>query len=110
MPMSVKVKVEGLEKTYGSGRMAVYAVRKVDFKVEEGQFIAVVGPSGSGKTTLLSMLGGLLTPSAGTILVNQKKVERLSARERQEYRRDNVGFVFQANNLLPFLTARENLL
>ena len=108
--MSVKLEVAGLEKTYGSGRMAVYAVKDANFTVEEGQFIAVVGPSGSGKTTLLSMLGGLLTPTRGVIVVNGNQVEKLSPRERQEYRRDHVGFVFQANNLLPFLTARENLL
>jgi putative ABC transport system ATP-binding protein len=108
--MSVKLEVAGLEKTYGSGRMAVYAVKDANFTVEEGKFIAVVGPSGSGKTTLLSMLGGLLTPTRGIIVVNGNQVEKLSPRERQEYRRDHVGFVFQANNLLPFLTARENLL
>jgi putative ABC transport system ATP-binding protein len=108
--MSVKLEVAGLEKTYGSGRMAVYAVKDANFTVEEGQFIAVVGPSGSGKTTLLSMLGGLLTPTRGIIVVNGNQVEKLSPRERQEYRRDHVGFVFQSNNLLPFLTARENLL
>ena len=108
--MSVKLEVTGLEKTYGSGRMMVHAVRDANFTVEEGQFIAVVGPSGSGKTTLLSMLGGLLTPTGGKIVVNGNQVEKLSPRERQEYRRDHVGFVFQANNLLPFLTARENLL
>ena len=108
--MSVKLEVTALEKTYGSGRMVVHAVANANFTIEEGQFVAVVGPSGSGKTTLLSMLGGLLTPTAGTIVVNGKQVERLSPRQRQEYRRDHVGFVFQANNLLPFLTARENLL
>ncbi len=108
--MSVKLEVIALEKTYGSGRMTVHAVSDASFTIREGEFIAVVGPSGSGKTTLLSMLGGLLTPTSGTIVVNGRRVEKLSARERQEYRRDHVGFVFQANNLLPFLTARENLL
>jgi len=108
--MSFRIEVTGLEKTYGSGRMMVHAVRDVNFTIEEGQFISVVGPSGSGKTTLLSMLGGLLTPTGGTIIVNGNQVEKLSPRQRQEYRRDHVGFIFQANNLLPFLTARENLL
>ena len=108
--MVAKLEATGLEKTYGSGRVAVHAVTKADLTIEEGQFVAVVGPSGSGKTTLLSMLGGLLTPTGGTILVNGNRVEKLSPREQQQYRRDHVGFVFQANNLLPFLTARENLL
>ena len=108
--MSIKLGVAGLDKTYGSGRMAVHAVKSATFTVAEGQFIAVVGPSGSGKTTLLSMLGGLLTPTSGIIIVNGNQVEKLTPSERQEYRRDHVGFIFQSNNLLPFLTARENLL
>jgi putative ABC transport system ATP-binding protein len=108
--MGLRLEVTGLEKTYGSGRMMVHAVKDANFTIEEGQFISVVGPSGSGKTTLLSMLGGLLTPTGGTIVVNGKQVEKLSSRQRQEYRRDHVGFIFQANNLLSFLTARENLL
>jgi putative ABC transport system ATP-binding protein len=106
----VKLEVTDLCKTYGSGHLAVHAVKDAAFSIEEGRFIAIVGPSGSGKTTLLSMLGGLLTPSEGTIVVNGRNIEKLSARERQEYRRDHIGFVFQANNLLPFLTARENLM
>jgi putative ABC transport system ATP-binding protein len=105
----VKLEVSGLNKTYGSGHLAVHAVKDASFTIEAGEFVAIVGPSGSGKTTLLSMLGGLLTPSSGTIQVNDRRIERLSTRERQEYRRDHIGFVFQANNLLPFLTARENL-
>jgi putative ABC transport system ATP-binding protein len=108
--MIARLETTSLEKTYGSGRMTVHAVAMANLVLEEGQFVAVVGPSGSGKTTLLSMLGGLLTPTSGTIVVNGKQVERLSPAERQRYRRDHVGFVFQTNNLLPFLTARENLL
>jgi putative ABC transport system ATP-binding protein len=108
--MSLKLEVTSLEKTYGSGRLMVQAVKDANFIIEEGQFISVVGPSGSGKTTLLSMLGGLLTPTGGTIIVNGNQVERFSPRQRQEYRRDHVGFIFQSNNLLLFLTARENLL
>ena len=108
--MSIKIEVVGLEKTYGSGRMTVHAVTDANFILEGGQFVTVAGPSGSGKTTLLSMLGGLLTPTRGTIIVNGRQVEKLSISRRQEYRRDHIGFIFQANNLLPFLTARENLL
>jgi putative ABC transport system ATP-binding protein len=106
----VKLEVTQLNKTYGSGHLAVHAVKDATFAIEAGEFVAIVGPSGSGKTTLLSMLGGLLTPSSGTIQVNGRRIEQLSTRQRQEYRRDHIGFVFQANNLLPFLTARENLL
>ena len=108
--MSATLTVAGLNKTYGSGALAVHAVRDVSFATQPGDFIAIVGPSGSGKTTLLAMIGGLLTPSSGSIRVNDREVTRLSAPERAAYRRDAVGFVFQANNLIPFLTARENLL
>jgi len=108
--MSATLAVTALNKTYGSGALAVHAVRDVSFETQPGDFVAVVGPSGSGKTTLLAMIGGLLTPSSGGIRVNDQEITRLSAAERAAYRRDAVGFVFQANNLIPFLTARENLL
>jgi putative ABC transport system ATP-binding protein len=108
--MSATLTVTALSKTYGSGALAVHAVRDVSFATQPGDFIAIVGPSGSGKTTLLAMIGGLLTPSGGSIRVNDREITRLSAAERAAYRRDGVGFVFQANNLIPFLTARENLL
>jgi putative ABC transport system ATP-binding protein len=108
--MSATLAVTALNKTYGSGALAVHAVRDVSFAAQPGDFVAVVGPSGSGKTTLLAMIGGLLTPSSGSIRVNDREITRLSSAERAAYRRDAVGFVFQANNLIPFLTARENLL
>jgi putative ABC transport system ATP-binding protein len=106
----MSLKVDNLVKNYGSGRVMVRAVKDATFSIEAGQFIAVVGPSGSGKTTLLSMLGGLLTPTSGTIVINGRQVEKLLPGQRQEYRRDHIGFIFQTNNLIPFLTARENLL
>ena len=106
----MNLEVKNLVKNYGSGRVMVHAVKDVTFSIEAGQFTAIVGPSGSGKTTLLSMLGGLLTPTSGTIIINGNQVEKLLYRQRQEYRRDHIGFIFQTNNLLPFLTARENLL
>jgi len=106
----VSLEVKNLVKNYSSGRVIVNAVKEANFIIETGQFMAVVGPSGSGKTTLLSMLGGLLTPTSGTIIINGRQVEKLSTSQRQEYRRDHIGFIFQTNNLLPFLTARENLL
>lgn len=106
----MNLEVTGLTKTYGKGRIAVNAVRDATFTIEEGQFTAIVGPSGSGKTTMLSMLGGLLTPTSGSINMDGQYVEKLTSREKQIYRRDHVGFIFQTNNLLPFLTARENLL
>ena len=108
--MTVTLEVSGLSKTYGSGEQVVQAVRDASFSTQPGAFVAVVGPSGSGKTTLLAMVGGLLTPTAGTIVVNGRDIAGLSRSQQAAYRRESVGYVFQANNLLPFLTARENLL
>ena len=108
--MGAALTVTALHKTYGSGVLAVHAVRDVSFSTQPGDFLAIVGPSGSGKTTLLAMIGGLLTPSSGSITLNDRDITSLSAGERAAYRRDAVGFVFQANNLIPFLTGRENLL
>ena len=106
----MNLEVNKLVKDYGSGRVMVHAVKDATFSIEAGHFIAVVGPSGSGKTTLLSMLGGLLMPTSGTIIINGRQVEKLLSQKRQEYRRDHIGFIFQTSSLLPFLTARENLL
>ncbi len=108
--MPATLEVSGLNKIYGSGEQAVHAVRNADFSTAPGEFVAIVGPSGSGKTTLLAMIGGLLTPTSGSIRVNGRDIAQLSGRQQAAYRRRSVGYVFQANNLLPFLTARENLL
>jgi putative ABC transport system ATP-binding protein len=106
----VALYVERVNKTYGSGHTAVTAVRDVSFRAHEGEFISVVGPSGSGKTTLLAMLGGLLTPTSGTIVVAGMELGSLSKGDLAAYRRSRVGFVFQGYNLLPYLSARDNLL
>ena len=99
--MTVTLEVSHLSRTYGSGDSAVQAVRDVSFSIRPSEFAAIVGPSGSGKTTLLAMIGGLLTPTAGSILVNGREIGRLSSRDAASYRRDSVGYVFQANNLVP---------
>jgi putative ABC transport system ATP-binding protein len=108
--MSTMLEITNLTKTYGSGDQAVRAVRNISMTAQAGEFIAVIGPSGSGKTTLLAMVGGLLTPTDGTITVAGRDIARLSSSQLAEFRRQSIGYVFQANNLLPFLTARENLL
>jgi putative ABC transport system ATP-binding protein len=108
--MSATLVVRGLNKVYGSGDLAVHAVRDVSFSAALGDFMAIVGPSGSGKTTLLAMIGGLLTPTSGTIEMEQKEITGMAGGRQAAFRRDKVGFVFQSNNLIPFLTARENLL
>jgi putative ABC transport system ATP-binding protein len=98
-----------LEKRYGDAANPIRALAGVDLAIEPGEFVAVVGPSGSGKTTLLSTLATLLTPSSGTILVAGHDLGALSEAERTVFRRSKIGFTFQSNNLVPYLTARENV-
>ena len=100
----------GLSKTYGRGNTAVDAVKAATFSAQAGEFLAVVGPSGSGKTTLLAMLGGLLTPTAGDVAVGGLELASMPSSRLARFRRERVGFVFQGYNLLPYLTARKNLL
>jgi putative ABC transport system ATP-binding protein len=105
----VTVDVRNVSKTFGSGDQAVQAVREATFVASHGELIALVGPSGSGKTTLLAMLGGLLTPSAGSLTVGGVDLAAVGAAGLSRFRREKVGFVFQGYNLLPYLTARRNL-
>ena len=104
------LQLRDVSKSFGSGPDTVHAVKNVSFETAQGEFVALVGPSGSGKTTLLAMIGALLTPTSGEILAGGQHLAGLSGKGRARYRRDNIGFVFQANNLLPFLTAKENLM
>lgn len=99
-----------LSKTYFGAAEPVEAVKGATFSAAAGEFLAIVGPSGSGKTTLLAMIGGLLSPTSGTVRVDGVAIDRLDARKLAAFRRRRVGFVFQSNNLIPYLTARENLL
>lgn len=98
-----------LTKTYGEGDQLVHATRDVNLSIMEGDFIAVVGPSGSGKTTLLNLLAGLIGPTEGIIKHRGKEIQNLSLEERTAHRLANMGFVFQDYQLLPVLTARENV-
>ena len=102
--------MEGVRKTYEVGGDEVVALDRADLEVAAGEIVALVGPSGSGKTTLCSIAGGLLTPTDGSVVVAGNDISDYSARELTDFRRTSVGFVFQAVNLVPFLTARENLL
>ena len=102
------IETRKLFKTYGEGSTAVHAVDGVDLRIDKGEFTAVVGPSGSGKTTLLNMIGGLDDPSSGEVTVKDTAIHALSPQERTDFRLKHIGFVFQAYNLIPVLSAEEN--
>jgi putative ABC transport system ATP-binding protein len=104
------VEMERVSKIYPAGDGEVRALDHVDLTVGTDEIIALIGPSGSGKTTLCSIAGGLLTPTDGSVIVGGQDISRYSAKELTQFRRESVGFVFQTVNLVPFLTARENLL
>ena len=99
----------GLTKTYGRGEAAVHALRGVDLQLHHGEFIVILGPSSCGKSTLLNILGGLDVPSSGQVRYNGQDLTRASDAELTLFRREHVGFVFQFYNLIPSLTARENV-
>jgi putative ABC transport system ATP-binding protein len=109
MPEGVEHELDGVTKVYQQGRRTVEAVRGVSLKISPGEFVAIMGPSGSGKSTLLHLLGALDTPTKGRVLFNGQDLSRMSDRERSLLRRTRVGFVFQFFNLLPTLTAAENV-
>jgi putative ABC transport system ATP-binding protein len=98
-----------VSKVYNPGTIPVYAVTDVQLHMNRGEFAAIVGPSGSGKTTLLNMIGGLDTPTTGQIIINGTDITALLPGQLIEFRLHNIGFVFQAFNLIPVLTARENV-
>jgi putative ABC transport system ATP-binding protein len=104
------LRMEAVRKVFRSGDDEVVAVDRVDLTVGADEILALVGPSGSGKTTLCSIAGGLLQATEGTVVVGDRDISDLGPRELTEFRRTSVGFVFQTVNLVPFLTARENLL
>jgi putative ABC transport system ATP-binding protein len=103
------VSAEALVRRYGEGDLAVEALRGVSLEVEAGRMTAIMGPSGSGKSTLMHMLAGLDTPTEGSILLDGVEITRLSERKLTHLRRETIGFVFQFFNLLPMLTAEENV-
>jgi len=109
MPADPLFHARGLSKVYRMGEMEVAALRGVDLDLFPGEFVVILGPSGSGKSTLLNILGGLDAPTAGTVTFRDHALTEADERELTRYRREHVGFVFQFYNLIPSLTARENV-
>ncbi|CAA6826787.1 MAG: ABC transporter, ATP-binding protein [uncultured Aureispira sp.] len=107
--MNKVIKVQAVTKIYNPNTIPVHALRGVDLEIGAGEFTALVGPSGSGKTTLLNAIGGLDAPTDGSIVIRNQDIAKLSDGEMIEFRKQNIGFVFQAYNLIPVLTARENV-
>lgn len=104
------LEVHGLCKTYGSGDAAVQALKNVSFSVPKGEYVAIVGESGSGKSTLLNMIGALDTPSSGKVMIDGKDIFTMDDRKLTVFRRRNIGFIFQAFNLVPELTVEQNII
>lgn len=107
--MSTVLKARGLKKYYGKGEAQVRALDGVDLDIEKGEFTAIIGTSGSGKSTLLHMLGGLDTPTAGKIFVGNTELSALKSEEAADFRRKQIGFIFQNYNLIPVLSVWENI-
>jgi putative ABC transport system ATP-binding protein len=109
LPSGVAIETKNLTMTYRSGKVDVPAVQNVNLTVNHGEFVAVMGPSGCGKSTLLHLLGGLLQPTFGNIVIDGIDISKLGDSERTSVRREKIGYVFQRFNLLPTLTAKGNI-
>ncbi|MDB4161253.1 ABC transporter ATP-binding protein [Bacteroidia bacterium] len=103
------IQANNIHKTYNDGKVQVHALRGIDVEIKEGEFTAIVGPSGSGKTTLLNIIGGLDAPTLGEVHIGDTNIAQLSENELIDFRLNHIGFVFQSYNLIPVLTAKENV-
>lgn len=108
--MTNKLVLEHVSKEFGDGDTSVKVLNDVSLQVKAGEFVAVVGPSGSGKSTFLSIAGALLSPTKGRIIIGDKEVGKQSSKQMNKIRLDNIGFIFQSSNLIPYLTVRDQLL
>ena len=106
---SVALEVKNLVKSFALDGATINAVDNVSFQVKLGEFVAIVGPSGSGKTTMLSILAALLSPTSGQVYIDGQDLSQMNEKRRVKLRREKIGFTFQSNNLIPFLTAQENV-
>ncbi len=107
--MEALIKVDKVTKEYKMSEVTVTALNEIEFEIYEGEFIVVLGPSGSGKSTVLNIIGGIDTPTSGSIIYKDKNIDKMNQKELTKYRKDSVGFVFQFYNLIPNLTAKENI-
>lgn len=107
--MAPVIVTEGVTRVYSGDGVPVHALRGIDLTIERGEFAALVGPSGSGKTTFLNIISGLDTPTDGKVWLNGKLLSRMNGNALSDFRRDNIGFIFQAYNLIPVLTVEENI-
>ncbi|MGB8635559.1 MAG: ABC transporter ATP-binding protein [Rhodanobacteraceae bacterium] len=107
--MSTLIEIRDVSKTYTRGKQKVEVLQNIDLDIAEGDFFALMGPSGSGKTTLLNLIGGLDSPSGGSITVGGKRIDQLGSSALARWRASNVGFIFQFYNLMPMLSAQKNV-
>lgn len=103
------IEIKDLNKIYDETKIPVHALKNINLKIEKGEFTAIVGPSGSGKTTLLNMIGGLDLPTSGQVIINGNDISKFKTDDLINFRLHNIGFVFQSFNLIPVLTAKENI-
>lgn len=103
------LELKQVKKTFGSGHKQVEAMKETNFSADRGELIAIIGPSGSGKSTFLTIVGGLLTPTSGAVIINDQNLAELNERERSKIRLKEIGFILQASNLIPFLTVANQL-
>ena len=103
------LELKQVKKTFGSGRKQVEALKETNFSADKGELIAIIGPSGSGKSTFLTIVGGLLTPTSGTVIINHEDLTEMNEKQRSKIRLKEIGFVLQASNLVPFLTVANQL-
>ena len=104
------IEINKVSKVYGAGSTEFYALKEVSFTAEEGEFAAILGPSGSGKSTLLNIIGGLDKPTSGSVKINGMELSNSNDKKMADYRRKEIGFVFQSYNLIPTLNVKENIL
>lgn len=103
------LELKQVKKTFGSGHKEIEAMKETNFTADRGELIAIIGPSGSGKSTFLTIVGGLLTPTSGSVIINDKNLADLNEKERSKIRLKEIGFILQASNLVPFLTVANQL-